>query len=76
MRHLMTPNATQKMRRHRVRLTDILRTITQSAAHCMQDGRHVAERRTSSGGLLRVVDLRRPYPVIIIVLLAPEPLMA
>ena len=72
MRHLVTPNATQQMLRHRVRLTDVLKTISQSEQHSMQDGRHIAERYTSSGSLLRVVYIRRPYPVIITVLWVQE----
>ena len=73
MRHLMTPNATQQLRRHRVRLTDVLKTISRSEHHFMQDGRHIAERCTASGSLLRVVYLRRPYPVIITVVRVVNP---
>ena len=73
MRHLVTPNATQQMRRYRVRLTDVLRTISRSEQHSMQDGRHVAERCTASGSLLRVVYVRRPYPVIITVVRVVSP---
>ena len=72
MRHLVTPNATQQMRRYHVRLTDVLETISRSEQHSMQGRRHVAERRTASGELLRVVYLRRPYPVIITVLRVQE----
>ena len=71
MRHHLTPHATNQMRRHRVRLTDILHTLSQPDLHSVQDGRHIAERRTSSGCLLRVVYLLRPHPVVITVLRVP-----
>ncbi len=73
MRHHLTPHATNQMRRHRVRLTDILHTLSQPDLHSIQDGRHIAERRTSSGCLLRVVYLLRPYPVVITVLRISDP---
>ena len=43
MRHLVTPNATQQMLRHRVRLTDILETISRSEHHFMQGTGHDPE---------------------------------
>ena len=73
MRHHLTPHATNQMRRHRVRLTDILRTVTEPDLHFVENGRHTAERRTASGYLLRVVYLLRPHPVVITVLRMAEP---
>ncbi|WP_407541025.1 hypothetical protein Q0M94_06420 [Deinococcus radiomollis] len=68
----MTPHATNQMRRHRLRLTDILRTISGPDLHFIETGRHTAERRIASGCLLRVVYLLRPHPVVITTLRLPS----
>jgi hypothetical protein len=71
MRQHLTPHATNQMRRHCLRLTDILKALAHPDRHFVKDGRQVAERRTPSGDLLQVVYVRRPHPVVITVRRVP-----
>ena len=69
MKHHLTPHATHQMRRGRIQLTAILKTLAHPDQRAVQaDGRQVAERRLSSTELLRVVFMLRPHPVVITVL--------
>ena len=69
MKHHLTPHATHQMRRGRIELTAILKTLAHPDQCAVQaGGRQVAERRVSSTELLRVVFVLRPHPVVITVL--------
>ena len=75
MKHHLTPHATHQMRRGRIQLTAILKTLAHPDQRAVQaGGRHITERRISSTELLRVVFKLKPYPVVITVLRVASPL--